>query len=150
MGLWGSKPQKEISIQNAEVYVTEDAISNILKSSSSPSTNQSGKPEEKATTTESSDSAAADLADRRLVEYEKNLIKGFNNASKEVEELFRERYKSLPVCFDLQKSVSQCYSENARLPLKCVDIANQFVRCVEKERQAKFGLPPTNINLSKA
>lgn len=87
---------------------------------------------------------AGDLYDKRLLEYERNLVKGFNTASREVEELFRDRYRTLPVCADIQKRVSECYSSNTSAPLKCVDIAQEFVKCVERERQAKFGLPPTN------
>ena len=88
---------------------------------------------------------SADLYDKRLLEYERNLIQGFNTASKDVEELFRQRYRTLPVCADFQKKVSECYTSNVSAPLKCVDIAQEFVKCVEKERQAKFGLPPSNL-----
>lgn len=89
---------------------------------------------------------SAELYDKRLLDYENNLIKGFNSASKEVEELFRDRYRTLPVCSNIQRDVNECYIINASAPLKCIDLVQEFVKCVEREREFKLGLPPTNLN----
>lgn len=151
MGLWGSKQKKELNISSNEIFVTEDALTNVIKNAKDKTTDNKQANDQQQQQPATTDlKLSTDLYEKRLVEYEKNLINGFNSASKEVESLFRDRYQTLPVCFDLQKSVSDCYTENAKLPLKCVDIANQFLKCVEKERQSKIGLPPTNLNTSKA
>lgn len=148
MGLWGSKEQRNITIKNTEpagqVFVTEDAITNVLET-----VNESNKPKTKAEPTRIEEPAAKnaeldlrllpDLHDKRINEYEKNLISSLEQASKEVENLFRERYTTMPVCLNLQQQVSQCYSENPNKTLNCLDIANKFVKCVEQERQRKLG-----------
>jgi hypothetical protein len=145
MGLSGSKQQKEINIKNPEpegqVFVTQNAIDNVVKSAEQATNPSNGS----ATKQKNSDSGQdarvlADLSEKRLVEYEKNMLANFEKASVEVDNLFRERYQTVPVCLDLQKNVSACYTENKSQPLKCLDITNQFIKCIEKERQSRFGL----------
>jgi len=49
------------------------------------------------------------------------------------------RYQQLPVCIDLQKETSHCYSEFPDQPLRCLDIANKFIKCIEAERLKHLG-----------
>ncbi|RNA29550.1 MICOS complex subunit MIC19 isoform X2 [Brachionus plicatilis] len=141
MGLWGSKQQREIKISNPEpkpeVFVTESAISNVLKTVKD-SAKETKKLEEKRP--EDFDlRLSTELHDKRISEYEKNMVDGLNLASKQVDELFRERYTTIPVCSELQAKVSKCYSENSDRTLNCLEIANEFIKCVEQERQKKIG-----------
>lgn len=145
MGLWGSKPARELTVQNpdkpTEVYVTEKALTNVIKSSTGEEkqnkpvqTNNNVKSESKA-------ELPPDLREKRISEYEANMLNRFNQTTKEVEKLFGERYETVPICLDLQASISNCYTENPKHPLKCVNIANEYVKCVETERQRRMGLP---------
>lgn len=149
MGLWGSKQKRDISLENpkqtpGQVFLSEDAITNIIKTAqdnnnSNTSTTTVNDKNQKSTTSNSSDlKLTPDLNDKRINEYEKQMITNLENASKYVENLFRDRYKTIPVCNDLQKSVSQCYSDNSNQTLKCLDVANQFIKCVEDERQSRL------------
>lgn len=145
MGLWGSKQQREIKITNPEpkpeVFVTENAITNVLKTVKN-SANETKKTDE----SKSVDlRLSAELHDKRIVEYEKNMIEGLSSASKQVEDLFRDRYTTIPVCSELQAKVSKCYSENSDRTLNCLEIANEFIRCVEQERQRKVGFTQPKI-----
>ena len=147
MGLWGSKQQKEINIKNPEpsgqVFVSENALDNVIKSMDSAKSN--GKKQQTQNAAQQSDlQLLPDLYDKRILEYEKQLLTNFDKASKEVENMFKERYQTVPVCYDLQKDVSACYTTNKNQPLQCLDIANQFMKCVEKERQNRFGLTALN------
>jgi hypothetical protein len=141
MGLWSSKGQpKEITVNRIEVAITEDALLNL-----------------QSQTTETKKPAATEVAsdtklhhedqlrlnseiNQRLNDYEKRLIDSFNNASKEVEDLFRTRYKTMPICVDLQTTVMDCLNSNSKYPLKCLDVSNQYLKCVEEERQNRFNL----------
>lgn len=142
MGLWGSKQQKELNIKNPEpngqVFVTQNAIENVIKSNGDTKTSK-----QDASTSSSADlKLSADLSDKRIQEYERNMLVSLDKAAKEVENLFKERYQTVPVCLEFQKSVSQCYAVNKGQPLKCLDVSNEFLKCVEKERQNRFGLAP--------
>ncbi len=79
-----------------------------------------------------------ELHDKRIALYEANLVANFDQASRHVEQLFRERYQAIPVCGELQKVVGKCYEENSRQTLKCANIASQFLKCVEEERQVRL------------
>ena len=151
MGLWGSKQQKEINIQNpvpeGQVFVTQNAIDNVIKSNKETDSNGSSKSQQQSDNASGADvidSTLSDLADKRISEYERHLLANFEQASKEVETLFKERYQTVPVCLDLQKTVSECYTNYKEQPLKCLDISNQFLKCIEKERQTRFGLSPSS------
>lgn len=141
MGLWGSKQQRDIKITNPEpkpeVFVTEKAISNVLKTVKDSA--KDNKKSEEPKPVDLDLRLSAELHDKRIGEYEKNMVEGLRSASKQVEELFRERYTTIPVCSDFQAKVSKCYSENSERTLNCLDIANEFIKCVEQERQKKFG-----------
>jgi hypothetical protein len=148
MGLWGSKQTKEVNIKNPEsggqVFVTQNAIENLLRSAEEAQNPTQPAESNKVSDNNSSNSNDArlspDLLDKRIAEYEKNMLTSFNAASAEVDNLFRERYQTVPVCLDMQKTVNTCYTDNRSQPLKCLDIANQFIKCIEKERQNRFGL----------
>jgi hypothetical protein len=150
MGLWGSKQKRDINLENpsqtpGQVFLSEDAITNILKTAQDNNvSNNSTKLNDKRKSPPSNDSNSSDLKlipdlhDKRIQEYEKQMVTSLENASKYVENMFRDRYKTIPVCNDLQKSVSKCYSDNSNQTLKCLDIANQFIKCVEDERQSRL------------
>lgn len=142
MGLTSSKQPKEFSLGNpetpAQVFVTEEAISNVLKTVNESS--KAKEPVQEKIVNEFDLRLLPDLHDKRIEEYEKNMIQGLKQSSKQVEDLFRERYNTLPVCQDLQAQVSKCYAENSKYTLNCLDVANQFIKCVEQERQKKFGV----------
>jgi hypothetical protein len=150
MGLWGSKQQKDINLRNPEpqgaVFISESAIDNIIKVSEQQQQQQakSNNQQQQPKSNELDLRLLPDLNDKRIEQYEQNLIANFNEATKEVEKMFHERYQTVPVCIDLQKSVSECYKSNKDRSLNCLDIANQFVKCVEKERQNRFGLTAFN------
>jgi hypothetical protein len=145
MGLWGSKQPRDLNINKSDspgqIFVTENAISNVLKSVEN---NSNAAASINDTSSEKDKKAAVELSENRIAEYERNLVQGFNAASKEVEELFRERYKTVPICFDLQKSLNECYTLNSKQPLKCSDLSNEYIRCVEQERLNRYGLPAKN------
>ena len=158
MGLWGSKQQKDITIKNPEpegvVNVTPNAIDNIIRTQEQAERKAKGQSEPASKSQESQSTPSenyadlrlqADLQDKRIADYERNLLANFEQATKEVENLFRDRYQTVPVCMDEQKSVSECYTEYRGQPLKCLDIANKFIQCVEKERQSRFGLAPAQV-----
>lgn len=144
MGLWSSKQSRDVNVnrREAEVMITEDAISTVLKSLEPQNI---GKPKQEKPADDSNNSnnnssnskqpVNSDNSDIRIAGYERNLADSFEKASKEVDELFRQRYQTLPVCTDLQSQVGKCYKENPRLPLKCSDIVNQYIKCVESERK---------------
>jgi hypothetical protein len=143
MGLWSSKQTRELTIKNpekpTEVYVTEDALSNVIKSATA---NNSPPP-----TPETPPVLPLELKkkketrdDKRLAEYEQQMLAKFNETTHNVEKQFGERYETLPVCLDLQASISSCYSENTKQPLKCSSLANEYIKCVEAARQKRLGL----------
>ena len=138
MGLWSSKQTKTVNIPNpdqgnGQIYVTDDAIQTMLHTVES---NKEKTPTAAAATKTASTNNQGpldlrllpDMHDKRIAEYEHNLLEGFSQSTKEVENLFKERYKTFPVCFDLQKSITQCYNENSKQPLKCLNISNQFIK----------------------
>jgi hypothetical protein len=143
MGLWSSKQTKNVTVTNPEptsgqIYVTDDAVKtmiNTLESSKEKSatikTSKSTDGTNKSTSTNQDHldlRLSPDMRDKRISEYEHNLMDGFSKSSLEVENLFKERYKTFPVCFELQKSITQCYNENPKQTLKCLDISNQFLK----------------------
>ena len=144
MGLWGSKQPRSVTIKSpddvAEVQLSEEALTNLVKT-----INAENKSKKEVATGNKNASASSDnntplrlipdLHDKRIETYERNLAQNFDKASKEVEAMFRDRYKTIPVCFDVQKSVEACYQDNPSLPLKCNDIVSQYLRCVEQERK---------------
>lgn len=146
MGLWGSKPTRELTVKNAEkpaeIYVTENALSNVIKTS----TNQEQTNQENNNSSKQNANVIQQLPpnlhDKRIDIYEKSMLEKFNETTKEVEKLFGERYESLPVCLDLQANIANCYTENPKHPLKCINIANQYLKCVELERQKRLDLNP--------
>ena len=167
MGLLGSKQTKNVVVKNpdaAEIYVTEGAFDNILKSTQ-PAVEEAKQPPvlnepTPAAPIEVKVNLSAGLNDKRLVDYENAMIAKFDSTTRDVENLFNDRliqiffswigklvligfhfkrYTQLPVCMDLQKQVSACYTEYPNKPLNCLDIAHQFIKCVEDERKKQLG-----------
>ena len=147
MGLTSSKEAKDVTITAADVGVvriSEEALNNIkdiieTETSKSETKVEESKPaiiQKERAPTENEAALAA-----RLDEYEKKMIHNFKNATKDVEEMFRDRYKTLPVCLDLQQLVKNCYNENQKYPLKCLDISEKYIKCIENERLNRFKAP---------
>jgi len=143
MGLWSSKQTKNVTVTNPEpmngqIYVTDDAIKTMINTVESskeiPDAKNTGKSSDGIDKKSGNDQGQIDLRllpdmhDKRISEYEHNLMEGFSKSTLEVENLFKERYKTFPVCFELQKSITQCYNENPKQSLKCLDISNQFLK----------------------
>lgn len=151
MGLWGSKEPRSVTIKSpddvAEVQLSEEALTNLVKiintekkskKDGASSAKNAASPSSSADNNNNNNNTLRllpDLHDKRIETYERNLVQNFDKASKEVDAMFRERYKTIPVCFDVQKTVQACYQENPSLPLKCNDIVSQYLRCVEQERK---------------
>lgn len=138
MGLWNSKQTKNVTVTNPEIsgqiYVTDDAIQTMLNTVESSKETVNAKKTSKISDANEKTQGQLDLRllpdmrDKRISEYEQSLVEGFSKSTLEVENLFKERYKTFPVCFELQKSITQCYNENSKQPLKCLDISNQFLK----------------------
>jgi hypothetical protein len=138
MGLGSSKSEaKEIKVNRAEVLITHDAVVNLNRQFNQEPVKEpivvvEAKPQEQT---------LLNLEiNQRINDYEDRLVNSFNSASKEVEDLFRTRYKTMPICVDLQNSVVECLNSNTKYPLKCLDVSNQYLKCVESERQNRFNL----------
>ena len=145
MGLWSSKQEatRELKVKNEsprEIFVTEKVINSItsnLKNESQPTTT--------TTITPSSSSLSPQdpkqiINEQILADYEETMLLNFNKTTKEVEKIFGDRYESLPVCLDLQSSISNCYAENLKYPLKCINFANEYIKCVELARKKRLEL----------
>ena len=138
MGLWNSKQTKNVTVSNPEIsgqiYVTDDAVQTMLNTVESSKETVNAKKTSKISDANEKTQGQLDLRllpdmrDKRISEYEQSLVEGFSKSTLEVENLFKERYKTFPVCFELQKSITQCYNENSKQPLKCLDISNQFLK----------------------
>ena len=138
MGLWNSKQTKNVTVSNPEIsgqiYVTDDAVQTMLNTVESSKETLNAKKTSKISDANEKTQGQLDLRllpdmrDKRISEYEQSLVEGFSKSTLEVENLFKERYKTFPVCFELQKSITQCYNENSKQPLKCLDISNQFLK----------------------
>ncbi len=86
MGLGGSKQAKDINIKNpeansSEIYITQNALNSVLEAP----TDQ--KAEKKPEITP----ASVEETDKRVAEYEQNLLKTFDETTRRVEDLFNDR-----------------------------------------------------------
>ena len=98
MGLWGSKQTKNVVVKNpdaAEIYVTEGAFDNILKSTQ-PAVEETKQPPvlnepTPAAPIEVKVNLSAGLNDKRLVDYENAMIAKFDSTTRDVENLFNDR-----------------------------------------------------------
>lgn len=139
MGLTNTKESRDIKVVAADVGVvriTEDAIENIEKTIRQQRQEQL---EEKQVEPEQQETRQVTFKNdneskKRLDEYENRLITSFEKASQEVDELFKRRYQSTPVCHSLQQQVYECYKQNPNQTLNCIELVNKYIRCVEDER----------------
>jgi hypothetical protein len=150
MGLGSSKESRELIIKASDVGVvriSEEAVNNIAQTVEIiiKNDNKSKVEEEKEVQIQivekivPSENEAVLAA--RLEEYEKNLVNHFNKGTKDVEDMFRDRYKTTPICVDLQELVFECYKQNQKSSLKCLDISEKYIKCVENERLNRFNKP---------
>jgi hypothetical protein len=148
MGLWSSKQEatRELKVKNEsprEIFVTEKVINSItsnLKNESQPTTTATTVTPLVPSSTTSSQDPKQIINEQILADYEETMLLNFNKTTKEVEKLFGDRYESLPVCLDLQSSISNCYAENLKYPLKCINFANEYIKCVELARKKRLEL----------
>jgi hypothetical protein len=150
MGIWGSKQERDLTVSNGGdnfLTITDKAVNNILETNEQ---NNGDKNAPKAGTEAASNPSkeshlfSEDL-EKRVFEYEHNLKENFHKATKEVEELFRNRYQTLPVCFDSQVKVHKCYDDHGKeSPLNCSEVSKEYMRCVEEERRRR-----TDFNKTK-
>ena len=153
MGLGSSKPKRDITITAADigvVRISEEAVENITE------TVETAINKEKQKTNEENNKVKEVIVEKivpseneialaaRLEEYEKSLVNNFKKATTEVEEMFRDRYKTMPICVDLQQLVMECYSQNSKSSLKCLDISEKYIKCVENERLNRFKKIPSS------
>jgi hypothetical protein len=148
MGLWSSKQEatRELKVKNEsprEIFVTEKVINSItsnLKNESQPTTTTTITPLVPSSSSSSSQDPKQIINEQILADYEEAMLLNFNKTTKEVEKIFGDRYESLPVCLDLQSSISNCYAENLKYPLKCINFANEYIKCVELARKKRLEL----------
>ncbi|XP_039180680.1 MICOS complex subunit MIC19 isoform X4 [Crotalus tigris] len=62
----------------------------------------------------------------------------YEKAVKEVKSRFK-RYKTDPVCVDLQNQIFQCYQQNPKETLSCSALAAEYFKCVQHARQCWSG-----------
>ena len=98
MGLWGSKQVKNVVVKNpdaAEIYVTEGAFDNILKSTLPVEATKEpplvNEPTPSTAPVEVKVNLSAGLNDKRLVDYENAMIAKFDSTTRDVENLFNDR-----------------------------------------------------------
>lgn len=97
MGLWGSKQQtKEFTTTNptkpvdsSEIYITQSALDSVLNTADNSSS--AGKPLPQ----KSSDKEANVDSDKRVKEYEEKMLRNLNVSTRNVEDLFNDRYVDL-------------------------------------------------------
>ncbi|XP_062990715.1 MICOS complex subunit MIC19 isoform X2 [Elgaria multicarinata webbii] len=62
----------------------------------------------------------------------------YQKAVDEVDARFK-RYKSTPVCADLQSKILQCYQQNSQQTLSCSALASEYFKCVNHAKQSMAG-----------
>ena len=144
----GSKQERVLVVKNnepIEISMSEAAVEHVFNSREAKPKQEPKEiiPEPEPSPPKPAEielKLSSELHEKRIANYEQNMLKSFKESSKEVTELFKDRYQTAPVCFDLQKLVSECYKENSKLPLKCSEVAEKYMKCVEEERQSRLGL----------
>jgi hypothetical protein len=139
MGLASSREPRDIKVVAADVgivRITEDAIGNIEKTIRQQ---QQEQLEEKAIQPKQHETRHVTFKNdneskKRLDEYESRLITSFEKASQDVDEMFKRRYQSTPICQSLQQQVYECYKQNPQQTLNCIEVVNKYIKCVEDER----------------
>ena len=156
MGLGSSKESRELTIKASDlgiVRISEEAVHNIAQTVDTIIKNENQPKEEDAAAKEVQIQIVEKIVEKivpseneailtaRLEDYEKNLVNNFKKGAKDVEDMFRDRYKTTPICVDLQELVLECYKKNQSSSLKCLDISEKYIKCVEKERLNRFNNP---------
>ncbi|XP_069763913.1 coiled-coil-helix-coiled-coil-helix domain containing 3a isoform X3 [Narcine bancroftii] len=62
----------------------------------------------------------------------------YQKAVSDVESKFK-RYKSQPICAELQEDVLRCYQQNPGQTLSCSALAKQYVHCINYAKQSLLG-----------
>nr|XP_060632398.1 MICOS complex subunit MIC19 isoform X1 [Anolis sagrei ordinatus] len=76
--------------------------------------------------------------EERSAQFYKVTTEEYQKAVDEVESKFK-RYKSTPVCADLQSKIFQCYQENSQQTLSCSALASEYFKCVNHAKQSMAG-----------
>ncbi|XP_060101997.1 MICOS complex subunit MIC19 isoform X2 [Heteronotia binoei] len=76
--------------------------------------------------------------EERSAQFYKVTTEEFQKAVNEVDARFK-RYKSHPVCADLQDKILQCYQQNSQQTLSCSALAHEYLKCVNLAKQSMAG-----------
>ncbi|XP_058046038.1 MICOS complex subunit MIC19 [Ahaetulla prasina] len=76
--------------------------------------------------------------EERSSQFYKVTTEQYEKAVNEVKSRFK-RYKTDPVCGDLQNQILQCYQENPKETLSCSTLAAEYFKCVQHARQCNAG-----------
>ncbi|XP_039180678.1 MICOS complex subunit MIC19 isoform X2 [Crotalus tigris] len=76
--------------------------------------------------------------EERSSQFYKVTTEQYEKAVKEVKSRFK-RYKTDPVCVDLQNQIFQCYQQNPKETLSCSALAAEYFKCVQHARQCWSG-----------
>ncbi|XP_042324728.1 MICOS complex subunit MIC19 isoform X2 [Sceloporus undulatus] len=73
--------------------------------------------------------------EERSAQFYKVTTEQYQKAVDEVDAKFK-RFKSTPVCADLQSKILQCYQENSQKTLSCSALASEYLKCVNHAKQS--------------
>uniref|UniRef100_A0A0B8RY79 Coiled-coil-helix-coiled-coil-helix domain-containing protein 3serine-threonine-like n=1 Tax=Philothamnus irregularis TaxID=1899461 RepID=A0A0B8RY79_9SAUR len=76
--------------------------------------------------------------EERSSQFYKVTTEQYEKAVNEVKSRFK-RYKTDPVCVDLQHQIFQCYQKNPKETLSCSALAAEYFKCVQHARQCNAG-----------
>ncbi|XP_046840902.1 MICOS complex subunit Mic19-like [Xenia sp. Carnegie-2017] len=68
-------------------------------------------------------------------ESERKVLNEFDDSVQEMRERYSKK-KATPVCSSLKQSVLECYQANKNRSLKCSQLVQDYVKCVEEARQS--------------
>jgi hypothetical protein len=93
MGLWGSKQTKEFTTTNpkpsdtSEIYITKNALDNVLFEA-----NAKAEAAERNVPVQVNTKESPEESDKRIKEYEEKIFLSLNASTRNVENLFNDRY----------------------------------------------------------
>lgn len=76
--------------------------------------------------------------ENRSAQFSKLTTEEYQKAVSEVESKFK-RYKSRPICAELQGDVLRCYQQNPDQTLSCSALAKQYAHCINYAKQSLLG-----------
>uniref|UniRef100_U3FXA7 Coiled-coil-helix-coiled-coil-helix domain-containing protein 3 n=1 Tax=Micrurus fulvius TaxID=8637 RepID=U3FXA7_MICFL len=76
--------------------------------------------------------------EERSSQFYKVTTEQYEKAVEEVKSRFK-RYKTDPICVDLQNQIFQCYQQNPKETLSCSALAAEYYKCVQHARQCNAG-----------